>query len=195
MSVVYQIRNLANDRCYIGSTLAALKRWRDHRSQLRGNRHHSIILQRAWCKYGEDAFVFEILEECQPERCLEREQHYLDVLNPAYNICRIAGNRLGVSHSEESKIKMSINRIGKHTGKDHHYYGKKLSKTTRQKMSQNHADVRGSNHPNAKLTEDDVMMIKQRLQQGDRGIVIARDFAVSRKLITEIKSGRAWRHV
>ena len=40
-----------------------------------------------------------------------------------------------------------------------------------------------------------LVIIKQRLCDGDRGAAIARDFDVSRKLITEIKSGRAWRHV
>lgn len=37
---------------------------------------------------------------------LSREQHYLDSLDPEYNINPIAGSRLGSVHSEESKALM-----------------------------------------------------------------------------------------
>jgi len=30
---------------------------------------------------------------------IEREQYYIDLLNPEYNILKIAGSRLGVKHT------------------------------------------------------------------------------------------------
>jgi hypothetical protein len=39
----------------------------------------------------------EILEYCEPSKVLEREQYYIDLLKPEYNILKTAG--LGNTHS------------------------------------------------------------------------------------------------
>ena len=93
---IYQIRNVINDKLYIGSTTRYFsQRKAEHFKNLRKGIHSSIILQNAWNKYGEKSFKFEILEECTKEKCLEREQYYLDSLNPKYNINKIAENSRG----------------------------------------------------------------------------------------------------
>lgn len=61
--VIYKIINLVNDKFYVGSTTNKKVRFREHRKQLRGNRHHCKHLQAAWNKYGEAKFVFEVVEE------------------------------------------------------------------------------------------------------------------------------------
>jgi hypothetical protein len=48
------------------------------------------------------------MEYCEPSLLLEREQYYINELNPEYNILKIAGNRLGSKHSDATKIKMSM---------------------------------------------------------------------------------------
>lgn len=63
-------------------------------------------IDRALLKYGFSNFSFEILEFCGTEELLGREQHYLDNLNPQYNIAEIAGSTLGYKHTEESLAKM-----------------------------------------------------------------------------------------
>lgn len=45
------------------------------------------------------------------------------------------------------------------------------------------------------LEEEDVKVIFERLQQGERGAVIARDFAVSQQSVSAIKHGKVWGHV
>ena len=59
---------------------------------LNKNIHGNAHLQRAWDKYGESNFKFEIIEECEPVVRFEREQFYLNTLNPfdenGYNIVR-----------------------------------------------------------------------------------------------------------
>jgi hypothetical protein len=104
-SGVYQIKNLINNKCYIGSSIEIENRWRRHKKDLRKNKHHSIILQRAWNKYGESNFEFSIIEECLVEVLIIQEQYYLELYEPIYNICRIAGSCLGVTHSKESNEK------------------------------------------------------------------------------------------
>lgn len=54
-------------------------------------------------KYGYSGFRLDILEYCDPELVLEREQYYLDLLQPEYNILKIAGSTLGYRHTEETR--------------------------------------------------------------------------------------------
>jgi hypothetical protein len=56
-------------------------------------------------------------------------------------------------------------------------------------------DNAGSKHGMSKLTEDDVARIKARLASGDKDVDIAADSGCSSATISDIKSGRAWRHV
>ena len=62
-NVVYKIRNIINGHYYIGSTVDSRKRFWAHRKDLRNNVHVCVHLQRAWNKYGEDAFKFEIVQK------------------------------------------------------------------------------------------------------------------------------------
>lgn len=119
-SGIYQIVNRVNGHSYIGSAIDISGRFRTHKSSLKRNKHHSIYLQRAWNKYGEDNFEFNTLENCEKEHLIKREQYYLNELNPEYNICKIAGNSMGVKHSKESNLKKSLNHAfkGKY-GKEH----------------------------------------------------------------------------
>lgn len=117
---IYKIENQQDKKCYIGSAVDVYGRKRTHFSSLSKNKHHSIYLQRAYNKYGKENFVFEIIEFCEKEKLIEREQYYLDMLNPEYNICKIAGNCLGIKGSKESNLKKSLNHSmrGKF-GKEH----------------------------------------------------------------------------
>jgi predicted GIY-YIG superfamily endonuclease len=52
ISGIYYIKNITNNKLYIGSSKDILKRFYEHKRLLRHNKHHSIRLQRAWDKYG-----------------------------------------------------------------------------------------------------------------------------------------------
>jgi GIY-YIG catalytic domain/NUMOD1 domain len=73
----------------------------------------STYISRALALHGPENFDFSILEYCRKEILLEREQHYLDSIQPEYNILKKAGSPLGIKQSEESKEKIrqiAINR-------------------------------------------------------------------------------------
>lgn len=119
---VYVIRNVLNGHSYVGSSSAKrgiCRRINDHVNALKAGTHHSPILQRAWNKYGESAFTLELLEECRPEDCLSREQHYLDTLHPVYNVYKIAGSPRGRVVSEETKRKISESLTGRRLSEKH----------------------------------------------------------------------------
>ena len=59
------------------------------------------------------------MEYCDKKETLIREQYYLDLLKPEYNILKKAGSPLGFKHSDEAKAKMRgpRNRSLEHTRK------------------------------------------------------------------------------
>ncbi len=193
---IYKIQNTANGKFYIGSCASVRDgirgRWTRHKRELNQYKHHSLILQNAWDKYGRDSFIFEIIEECKPEQCLEREQYYLDDLQPAYNICKQAANCLGVKRSKATKELISAMRKGAQNpmyGQTHHLEAKKRIGAS---SSQRH---QGSNNPYAKLTEEDVRTIRIRLNIGEPQQVIATEFNVNQAIISRIKTRKIWRHI
>lgn len=135
-SGIYRIRNLTNEKVYIGSAVKLLTRLRWHFRRLKRGGHPNRYLQKSWNKYGEDSFAFEVLEYVEPDRLLEREQFHLDQLFESgnhYNVAAVAGNTLGVKRSEETKRKIGAANRGK-------LAGRKLSEETKSKIS---ADGRG----------------------------------------------------
>jgi group I intron endonuclease len=62
-NVIYKIINTVNGKFYVGSTTNTKERYKTHRQRLRRNRHHATHLQAAWNKYGEQAFIFHVVEE------------------------------------------------------------------------------------------------------------------------------------
>jgi len=119
---VYQIRNIINNYLYIGSTVCFFDRCYGHFKDLSYG-HHQQKLQNAYNKYGEENFEFEILEIVEDKESLrEREQYYLDTLLSAqefirkedkrfeevgYNIDPIATGSIYVTHSDETRKRMS----------------------------------------------------------------------------------------
>jgi len=103
---IYKIENLIDGNLYYGSSKNIQKRWKTHRSQLNRGKHGNVYLQRAWTKYGNNSFIFEIVEECSLDLLLEREQYYLD-LNPKYNIGMKSsgGDNLSKNPNREEIIK------------------------------------------------------------------------------------------
>lgn len=102
-SGIYKIRNIKNNKIYIGSALHFRKRKWEHDSMLFRGKHHSRHLQASYNKHGEDCFVFEIVEYVDDKtKLIEREQYYIDILKPEYNGSMVAGSVLGVKQSKET---------------------------------------------------------------------------------------------
>jgi group I intron endonuclease len=114
-SGIYAIDLPRRDRRYVGSASNIANRWTVHRYHLRRGTHHSVHLQRAWKKYGEQAFRFVILQYCQIEQLAAREQYYMDLV-PAksrMNCHPTARSTHGYHMSEctKQKIRLSALRV------------------------------------------------------------------------------------
>lgn len=112
---VYRWTNLITGKIYIGSSINLEKRLRGYFSISfleSGIKKGKSLISSALLKYGYSNFTLEILEYCEPSEAISREQHYLDLFKPEYNILLTAGSWLGSKHSEEAKVKMSAAKIG-----------------------------------------------------------------------------------
>ncbi len=88
---VYTITNVRTAEVYVGSSIDIARRWSDHRRELLTKRHKNALLQTAYDRDGVDAFAIGILELVgEVELLTVREQHFLDLLKPAYNDGKIA---------------------------------------------------------------------------------------------------------
>lgn len=116
MSGIYCIKNIINDKVYIGSAVNIGARVRHHKWALRSNNHSNIKLQRFVSKYGIDVIYIEILEKCLRNELLLKEQFYLDELNPWYNIRRDATTNSCKTCLEETKKLISIANSGTNNG-------------------------------------------------------------------------------
>lgn len=108
MQYLYEIKNIINNKVYIGRTSNIKARWNRHRNELRKNKHHCIHLQRAWNKYGEENFKFSILDTKKSlEEIMELEKSYINVLDNTklYNVSRMSsGGDLISYHPNRDEI-------------------------------------------------------------------------------------------
>jgi len=113
---IYKISHAASGRAYVGSAVNIKKRWATHRHALRTGRHHSQKLQRAWSKYGEAEFCFDVLLVCAPGDLLFYEQRVIDgwgTVKGGFNVRPTAGNSLGmpVKPVAREKIRAALTGI------------------------------------------------------------------------------------
>jgi len=133
---VYQIKHKESGKIYIGSTTLGLrKRIYAHHSK-HGN---CTKLRNAIQKYGKDAFVVIVLEYCNKENTIEREQYWVDILQPfnenGYNLARTAGRpTLGRVFSLETRKKLSDAHKGKVRTKEHNENLKRSLNTPETKL-------------------------------------------------------------
>jgi hypothetical protein len=110
---VYSINNKITGKNYIGLSINLKRRFMIYYSEsamLTKLSTRTSIIYSSILKHGFNNFSLDILEYCEPYFCTSREQYYLDILKPKYNILKIANSRLGSKQSEETKKKMSISR-------------------------------------------------------------------------------------
>jgi group I intron endonuclease len=96
-------------------------------------KHHSLPLQRAWNKYGDQAFEFRIIaDDVEAEHLIEYEQFWIDQLKPEYNVSPTAGSTLGRRLSEEAKKHLSDFNTKTHCKRGHEF----VPKTTKLRIKE-----------------------------------------------------------
>ena len=211
---VYEIVNIITNERYIGSASRVGKsnslsgfyvRFDKHKLLLKNNKHYNIHLQRAYNKYGENNFNFNILSICPPEYCIKLEQWFLDNLKPEYNIRKIADSNKGIKFTAEHKEKLSKSIKNSLKNKVDNSYRKRIGETlkitklnkknpykrTEQGLVNNR--IKRRSHSNiAKLDSEKVKDIKIMLKDKETMKTCANKYNVHIGTIQAIKSGLTW---
>lgn len=188
---IYRIRNTITGRSYYGQTGENFKRryWH-HKWKLNEGNHDNQHLQSAFNKYGEENFVFEIVEIItENDKLDEREIHYISTCDNNYNILGGGGGRRGVHMSEHAK-----RLVGEANRK--HMTGRKASNETRAKMSKSQS-IRYNNPSIVERSIDDptAKKIKETLVKGCKSREIVNALQVPYKVINGILSYNIYKHV
>lgn len=138
---VYCLTNMITNEKYIGATKNPHARW-----ETDGARYDHGKISKAIKQYGWDNFKKEIIESgLTKAQAEEKEQYYISLFNTiedGYNIQ--PGGNLFTGMFGESNPFYNDHRFA---GENHPMYGKKHTEKTREKMSRNHWDCKGSNNP------------------------------------------------
>ena len=82
---IYKITNTITGDFYIGSSKDVKLRWAVHKCTSTWKNYPNNQLYQDMRKYGVDKFVFEVLEEVEPEELKDAEQKFIETLKPTYN--------------------------------------------------------------------------------------------------------------
>lgn len=143
--IIYKVTCLETNKIYIGKTAQGLQKRKWH--HLWDSRHGSNLpFHRAIKKYGENAFVWEVLDEVMfSDLLLDLEKFYIKKYNTlvpnGYNLMFGGDNNVGYKHSAETRAKISAanklignNKLGTH-----------LSDETKKKISESHKGAKNYN--------------------------------------------------
>lgn len=116
-NLIYKIENKVNGKVYIGQTTQGFnKRISGHKKALKGKYHYNEYLQRAWNKYGEENFSFEVVEYTVKDLLDEKEIYwieYYNAMNKEYGYNNESGGNFNKIVSEETKKKQRESHLGK----------------------------------------------------------------------------------
>ncbi len=76
-SGIYKIENVVNNKIYIGRSKNIDRRIKQHRTELRQQKHGNRYLQNSWNKHGEGNFLFTVIEYCDIPLLEEREIYWI----------------------------------------------------------------------------------------------------------------------
>ena len=116
-SGIYRWNNFITTASYVESAVNLSRRFSDYLSTnflKKRNTNNTIVLYRALLKYGYFNIYLDILEYCDKISIINREQYYIDLLNPEYNICFKTGSSLGRITMKETRLKLRniwLNRL------------------------------------------------------------------------------------
>lgn len=158
-SGIYLWQNNINSNYYIGSAKDLWDRLRKYfyKEHLNRPEHKNLPILSVLKKYGHDNFSLHIVEYVEPfdkTKLLDREQYYLDLLKPYYNVLEKAGSSQGFLHSEETKELISDLKKGLYEGENNPFYGKVHSEETKQFMREFQSSR--EDHPFKKIGESSI---------------------------------------
>lgn len=159
---IYKIVNNINGKIYIGQSVEIEKRWKRHINELNRLVHKNKHLERAWIKYGQDNFSFEIIEVCKKEELDSKERYWIKYYS---------SNDYNCGYNQDSG------------GQE----GKEINRDVIERMMKNHRIFAGCENPNALLEENELIDIKYMLIEGSPVSDIAKKHNIGDHIVYNIR--------
>lgn len=156
-SGIYMVINLINNKQYIGQSVNIKQRFlSNHQYDFKNpnNSSYNSKFYKALRKYGWENFAVIVLELCDKNKLDKREIYYIqkyDTFKNGYNSTTGGQNWSPNIHSKEAELKR---------------------KNTRDKNN----SLKSENHPRAKLTNEEVILIRKRYINGELIDSIYKDY-------------------
>lgn len=187
---IYRIVNLVNGKAYIGQTKEKFQRryWL-HRWELRKGKHDNKHLQRAWDKYGEENFVFEIVEVLPLEEIDDREKYWIDWQRKQKEGCysiQDGGQPENLNDYISPEIRKRQGELNRKR-----MLGSKLSDETKAKMSKTRKGKRVY-RSNDTLTDEQAILVKQLFIKGKTSKEIQEETKLPYRTLNNILSNNAY---
>ena len=187
---IYRIVNLVNGKAYIGQTKEKFQRryWL-HRWELRKGKHDNKHLQRAWDKYGEENFVFEIVEVLPLEEIDDREKYWIDWQRKQEEGCysiQDGGQPENLNDYISPEIRKRQGELNRKR-----MLGSKLSDETKAKMSKTRKGKRVY-RSNDTLTDEQAILVKQLFIKGKTSKEIQEEMKLPYRTLNNILSNNAY---
>lgn len=160
MKGIYKITNLINLKVYIGQSDRLNDRKREHFYRLKRNEHNNEHLQKSYDKYGEENFIFEIIEET--DDLDNREIHWINEYGGInselnYNL----KDPLTMKWSDYVRVKQSKSM----TGENNPNYGNTWSQQQKNKLSEERLGVTLEE----RLGKDKADLVKEKMRVSQTG--------------------------
>lgn len=171
---IYMLVNEMNGKLYVGRSVNVRSRIRSHyRNDY--ERYNGAKLSSAKKKHGLDSFKFYIVEWCDRNTVLEREEHYLKTISPfgerGYNIRDVADSTTGsFEMSDDQKKVISESLKEYHKNHENAFKGKTHSEESRELIKKNLRDENGV-LKSAKTMQSEEYREKKRQDALDRDVV------------------------
>ena len=98
---IYRITNTITGDFYIGSSKNVKRRLASHKWPSRWRKYSNNPMYQDMKKFGVDKFELEILAEVEEEKLKEKEQEFIEALQPTYN--NRNANGLDIERTKETK--------------------------------------------------------------------------------------------
>ena len=214
-----------NNKNYVGSSSNLKKRIREHFSCLKRNTHPNSRLQRAFNKYGIEAFSYKIVSICPPEYLIKLEQWFIDNTKNTVNLNPFAYSSKGRVVKKSTRKKISKALIGKVVSDETRQLLSKSklgklqpkSEETKEKMSKAKKGIVFSEEHKQKLKESALKrsknlsnkvlgennpsaklnwdMVKIIRESNDSVVNLASLYGVAKMTIYKIKNNKIWKEV